>query len=202
MNILLIGLDSRKDLHGNDLPREILDQLHAGGPDDGGYNTNTLILAHVSPDNRVVAFSIPRDDFVHAEGISGYDHIKIKQAYGLAKAQVEQKLADQGVGDQDSLESAGREAGRAATLRAVRSLSRVPIDYFAEINLAGFYDVARRWAGQVCLNHAVSTTIRVRFPGQPQRLDAAQALAFVRQRHGLDNGDLDRPTASRPSWCR
>lgn len=84
MNILLIGLDSRKDLHGNDLPREILDQLHAGGSDDGGYDTNTLILAHVSPDNRVVAFSIPRDDFVHAEGISGYDHIKIKQAYGLA----------------------------------------------------------------------------------------------------------------------
>jgi hypothetical protein len=30
------------------------------------------------------------------------------------------------------------------------------------------------------------------FPAGPQRLDAAQALAFVRQRHGLDNGDLDR----------
>src|SRR5659263_284426 len=30
MNILLIGLDSRKDQQGNDLPQEILDQLHAG----------------------------------------------------------------------------------------------------------------------------------------------------------------------------
>ena len=153
-----------------------------------------MILAHVSPDNRVVAFSIPRDDFVHAEGISGYDHIKIKQAYGLAKAQVEQKLADQGVGDQDSLESAGREAGRAATLRAVRSLTGVPIDYFAEINLAGFYDVAQALGGvQVCLNHAVYDDYSgADFPAGPQRLDAAQALAFVRQRHGLDNGDLDR----------
>jgi hypothetical protein len=30
------------------------------------------------------------------------------------------------------------------------------------------------------------------FPAGPQRLDASQALAFVRQRHGLENGDLDR----------
>src|SRR5277367_6683137 len=44
MNILLIGLDSRKDQDGNDLPNSILKQLHAGDSDDGGYNTNTLIL--------------------------------------------------------------------------------------------------------------------------------------------------------------
>jgi LCP family protein required for cell wall assembly len=194
MNILLIGLDSRKDQHGNDLPQEILDQLHAGGSDDGGYNTNTLILAHVGPDNRVVAFSIPRDDYVRAEGITGYDHIKIKQAYGLAKQQAEQKLGEHGVTDQDNLESAGREAGRAATLRAVRSLTGVPIDYFAEINLAGFYDVAQALGGvDVCLNHAVYDDYSgADFSAGPQRLDAAQALAFVRQRHGLDNGDLDR----------
>jgi len=37
MNILLIGLDSRKDQHGDDLPQQLLDQLHAGGSDDGGY---------------------------------------------------------------------------------------------------------------------------------------------------------------------
>ncbi|MBV9514321.1 MAG: LCP family protein [Mycobacteriaceae bacterium] len=194
MNILLIGLDSRKDQHGNDLPQEILDELHAGGSDDGGYNTNTLILAHVSADNRVVAFSIPRDDYVRADGITGYDHIKIKQAYGLAKQQAEQKLNDEGVTDQDSLESAGREAGRAATLRAVRNLTGVPIDYFAEINLAGFYDVAQALGGvEVCLNNAVYDDYSgADFPAGRQRLDAAQALAFVRQRHGLDNGDLDR----------
>src|SRR5664279_6333201 len=44
MNILLIGLDSRKDQDGNPLPQEVLDQLHAGDSDQGGYNTNTLIL--------------------------------------------------------------------------------------------------------------------------------------------------------------
>ncbi|MBX9639188.1 MAG: LytR family transcriptional regulator, partial [Mycobacteriaceae bacterium] len=54
MNILLIGLDSRKDQEGNDLPWSILKHLHAGDSDQGGYNTNTLILVHVGADGRVV----------------------------------------------------------------------------------------------------------------------------------------------------
>lgn len=194
MNVLLIGLDSRKDQQGNDLPQELLDQLHAGDSDAGGYNTNTLILAHIDADDRVTAFSIPRDDYVAADGIPGNDHIKIKEAYGLAKAAAEQTLVDQGIGDQQVLESKGREAGRAATLRQVRDLTGQPIDYFAEVNLAGFYDLASALGSvQVCLNHPVSDDFSgADFPAGPQTLDASQALAFVRQRHGLDNGDLDR----------
>ncbi|OMC56938.1 transcriptional regulator, LytR family protein [Mycobacterium sp. IS-836] len=194
MNILLIGLDSRKDQDGNDLPSSILRQLHAGDSDDGGYNTNTLILVHVGADNKVTAFSIPRDDWVPFNGVPGYNHIKIKEAYGLTKQYVAQKLANQGGSSQRELETRGREAGRAATLRAVRSLTGVPIDYFAEVNLAGFYDLAQTLGGvDVCLNHAVYDSYSgADFPAGPQRLDASQALAFVRQRHGLDNGDLDR----------
>ncbi|MFP1154777.1 LCP family protein [Mycobacterium sherrisii] len=194
MNILLIGLDSRKDQNGNDLPNSILKQLHAGDSDDGGYNTNTLILVHVGADNKVVAFSIPRDDWVPFNGVPGYNHIKIKEAYGLTKQYVAQKLANQGVSSQKELETKGREAARAATLRAVRSLTGVPIDYFAEVNLAGFYDLAQSLGGvNVCLNHAVYDSYSgADFPAGPQRLDASEALAFVRQRHGLDNGDLDR----------
>lgn len=194
MNILLIGLDSRKDQDGNDLPYSILKHLHAGDSDDGGYNTNTLILVHVSADNKVVAFSIPRDDWVPFTGVPGYNHIKIKEAYGLTKQYVAQKLANQGTSSQKELETKGREAGRAATLRAVRSLTGVPIDYFAEVNLAGFYDLAQTLGGvEVCLNHAVHDSYSgADFPAGRQRLDASEALSFVRQRHGLDNGDLDR----------
>ena len=194
MNILLIGLDSRKDQDGNDLPSSILKQLHAGDSDDGGYNTNTLILVHVGDDNKVTAFSIPRDDWVPFNGVPGYNHIKIKEAYGLTKQYVAQKLANQGASSQRELETRGREAGRAATLRAVRSLTGVPIDYFAEVNLAGFYDLAQTLGGvDVCLNHEVYDSYSgADFPAGPQRLDASQALAFVRQRHGLENGDLDR----------
>lgn len=194
MNILLIGLDSRKDQDGNQLPRAILNRLHAGDSDAGGYNTNTLILVHVAADNRAVALSIPRDDYVPFHAVPGYNHIKIKEAYGLTKQYTEQKLVDQGVSDQKELETRGREAGRAATLRAVRNLTGVPIDYFAEINLAGFYDLTQSLGGvDVCLRHAVYDPYSgADFPAGRQTLDAQQALAFVRQRHGLENGDLDR----------
>jgi LCP family protein required for cell wall assembly len=193
-NILLIGLDSRKDQDGNDLPWAMLKHLHAGDSDDGGYNTNTLILVHVSADDRVTAFSIPRDDWVPFNGVPGYNHIKIKEAYGLTKQYVEQKMINKGVGDQKELETKGREAGRSATLKAVRSLTGVPIDRFAEVNLAGFYDLTQSLGGvDVCLKHAVYDSYSgADFPAGPQTLDAEQALAFVRQRHGLENGDLDR----------
>jgi len=194
MNILLIGLDSRKDQDGNDLPWALLKHLHAGDSDDGGYNTNTLILAHVSADDRVTAFSIPRDDWVKFSGMPGYNHIKIKEAYGITKQYVEQKLIDKGVSDQKELETKGREAGRAATLKAVRNLTGVPIDRFAEVNLAGFYDLTQSLGGvDVCLKHAVYDSYSgADFPAGRQTLDAEQALSFVRQRHGLENGDLDR----------
>ena len=194
MNILLIGLDSRKDQDGNELPDGLLDKLHAGDSDSGGYNTNTLILVHISADDRVVAFSIPRDDYVAVTGIKGYSHIKIKEAYGLTKAQTEQKLADEGVSDRKELERDGREAGRKATIRAVRNLTGQPIDYFAEVNLASFYHLADSLGGvEVCLNHAVHDDYSgADFPAGRQILNAEQALAFVRQRHGLENGDLDR----------
>jgi LytR_cpsA_psr family/LytR cell envelope-related transcriptional attenuator len=45
----------------------------------------------------------------------------------------------------------------------------------------------------VCLKHAVYDSYSgADFPAGRQTLDAEQALAFVRQRHGLENGDLDR----------
>lgn len=79
-------------------------------------------------------------------------------------------------------------------MQTVRSLVGVPIDHFAEVNLAGFYDLASSLGGvAVCLNHAVHDDYSgANFPAGEQTLNGAQVLAFVRQRHGLDNGDLDR----------
>ncbi|WP_441948548.1 LCP family protein [Nocardia sp. 2TAF39] len=196
LNILLIGLDTRKDQNGNDLPKPILDQLHAGDGEEGGYNANSLILLHIPADMRkIVAFSIPRDDYVQVSGIPGYDHAKIKEAYGLKKAAAQTKLIAAGEKDQVTLEREGREAGRASIVSTVRNLVGVPIDRFAEISLAGFYDLATALGGvDVCLNHAVDDSYYsgATFPAGPQHLDGSEALAFVRQRHGLENGDLDR----------
>ncbi|QLE70638.1 LytR family transcriptional regulator [Streptomyces rectiverticillatus] len=193
VNLLLIGLDSRKDMNGNDLPKEFVqDELHAGSSDIGGYNTNTLILMHIpAGGGKVTAFSIPRDDYVEIAGGRG-EH-KIKEAYGIAKAEAEEKLSARGVKGAE-LEHRGREAGREATLATVQSFLGVPIDHFAELNLLGFYDIAKVVQPvQVCLKHPVRDRYSgADFPAGLQELDARQALAFVRQRHGLAGGDLDR----------
>lgn len=121
VNILLIGLDTRRDQQGNPLPPQILDQLHAGDGDEGGYNTTTLILLHVpAGGGRATAFSVPRDDLVP---IPGYRPDKIKQAYGVTKAAVQARMAAQGVTDRATLEQAGREAGRQATIGVVQTLT-------------------------------------------------------------------------------
>ena len=194
INVLLMGLDSRRDNQGNDLPPAILQQLHAGSSSDvGGYNTNTLILLHVPADgSRAVALSVPRDDYVDLpEGLGKH---KIKEAYGRAKADAENAARSTGTTDRASLEQLGREAGRHAAIDAVQQLLGVTVDHFAEINLAGFYDLANALGGvQVCLREPVRDWYSgADFPAGVQTLGGAQALAFVRQRHGLTNGDLDR----------
>jgi LCP family protein required for cell wall assembly len=194
LNILLMGLDSRRDLNGNDLPDSILDQLHAGSSSDvGGYNTNTLILLHVPADgSRAVALSIPRDDYVDLP--DGLGKHKIKEAYGRAKAAAEDAAAAAGTTDSAQLEQIGREAGRRAAVEAVDSFLGVSVDHFVEINLAGFYDLANALGGvEVCLREPAHDWYSgADFPAGVQTLDGAQSLAFVRQRHGLANGDLDR----------
>ena len=193
-NILLMGLDSRRDMDGNDLSPAVLAQLHAGSSSDvGGYNTNTLILLHVPADgSRAVALSIPRDDYVDLPG--GLGKHKIKEAYGLSKEAAENAAHAAGVTDSAQLEHIGREAGRRAAVETVEQFLNVPVDHFVEINLAGFADLAGALGGvDVCLRAPVHDWYSgADFTAGMHTLNGPQALAFVRQRHGLPNGDLDR----------
>ncbi|GLW56879.1 LCP family protein [Kitasatospora phosalacinea] len=210
VNILLIGLDSRKNMDGTDLPKEFVqDELHAGSSEIGGYNTNSLIVLHIPPSGKAQAVSIPRDDWVQTYGADGRMH-KIKEAYGYAKEAAEEKLRAKGLNGAE-LEQQSREAGRSATIQTVQKLLDIPIDHFAEVNLIGFYDIAKALEPiPVCLNNAVDDPIVSRItdskgnvtrpgggtglqlPAGVSQLNAAQALSFVRQRHNLTNGDLDR----------
>jgi LCP family protein required for cell wall assembly len=196
LNILVIGLTTRLDQNGNELPKNVLDALHAGDGSVGGYNTNTMIVLHVPGDgSRVQAVSIPRDDYVQfAKPVDGEKSGKIKEAYGLAKDEEWNRLYNQGTTDHASLEQQSREAGRKATIDNVQQLLGIHVDHFAEISLAGFYDLATQLGGvDVCLNHATSDPKSgANFPAGQQHLDGAQALAFVRQRDNLTNEDLDR----------
>lgn len=202
-NILLMGLESRRDWNGNILPQSILSKLHAGSrrgiADEGvgGNTTNTLILIHLfAGGKKAVGFSIPRDDWVtFADTVGPQQAGKIDQAYGLSlyyqEATLRQKYPNM---SNNRLAFLGNEAGRAAAVATVEKLTGVHIDHFAEVNLDGFYELARIFGGvEVCLKQPVHDSYSgANFRAGYQHLNAAQALAFVRQRHGLPNGDLDR----------
>lgn len=200
-NILIMGLDSRRDQNGNPLPQAVLDQLHAGDSDNGGYNTNVLMLVHLpGGGGQPVGISIPRDDYVQLpDRPSGQARAKIKEAYGLAKAEAEHTMRDEGVRDQRQLEHDGREAGRKAAINTVQEFLGVHIDHFVEVTLVGFYDLAEALGKvTVCLQGPTQDSYSgARFVGGNQQLNATQALAFVRQRRDyvhpeLNFTDLDR----------
>jgi LCP family protein required for cell wall assembly len=201
-NILLMGVESRRYWNGNILPAGILRQLHAGNAQavasgTGGNATNTLILIHIpAGGHKAVGFSIPRDDWVQfADTIGPQQSGKIDQAYGVSLYYREQQLRSQDLGlGQDQLAVLGNEAGQAAAVATIEKLTGVHIDHFAVVNLYGFYELAKVLGGvEVCLRHPVhDVKSGANFRAGYQHLDAAQALAFVRQRDGLLNGDLDR----------
>src|SRR6266705_2768617 len=164
-NILLMGLESRTDWNGNVLPNDILNALHAGSRQGvlyegvGGNATNTLILIHIpAGGKRAIGFSIPRDDWVtFPETYDGQTQGKLDQAYGDALAAKESQVRQQNPNmSQRQVAFQGNEAGRAATVATVESFTGVHIDHFAEVNLDGFYELAKVLGGvQVCLNHPV-----------------------------------------------
>jgi LCP family protein required for cell wall assembly len=210
-NILLLGVDSRTDPQGDPLPPAMLDALHAGGSTDGGDTADSIIVVHVpAGGGRATAISIPRDSYVQLAG--GYGKHKINSAYSRAVADTTDTLTG-GSGSAGSPSSsfapqagpvpspndpavrrAALAAGARTTIDTVQALTGLTITHFASVNLAGFADVSQAIGGvPVCLRAPVDDSYSgLRLPAGPQLVSGAQALAFVRQRHGLPNGDLDR----------
>ena len=78
IDILLVGMDSRTDAHGNPLSEDELAALHAG--DDVSTNTDTIILVRIPNNGKsATAISVPRDSYVKAPGL---DKTKINGVYG------------------------------------------------------------------------------------------------------------------------
>src|SRR6476659_931033 len=191
IDILLVGMDSRTDAHGNPLSQEELATLLAG--DDAATNTDTIILVRIPNNGKsATAISIPRDSYVEAPGVG---KMKINGVYGSVKEEKRIKLVESGVSDAKA-ESQAAEAGREALIKPVANLTGVTVDHYAEIGLLGFALITDALGGvNVCLKEAVYEPLSgADFPAGWQKLDGPQALSFVRQRHDLPRGDLDRVT--------
>src|ERR1043165_2637111 len=192
IDILLVGMDSRTDAHGNPLSQEELATLRAG--DDVSTNTDTIILIRIPNNGRsATAISIPRDSYVEAPGIG---KMKINGVYGSVHLEKMKKLVEEQGVDPSVAEPEANEAGREALIKTVANLTGVTVDHYAEIGLLGFALITDALGGvNVCLKNPVYEPLSgADFPAGWQQLDGPQALSFVRQRHDLPRGDLDRVT--------
>jgi LCP family protein required for cell wall assembly len=176
MNLLLVGNDSRATATD-----EELDQLNTTAHD--GINTDTMILVHVPADGSKASFvSFPRDSYVEIPGY-GWDKLNAAYAYGY------QYEAAEGASDKDR-----QASGAQLLVQTISSLTGLQIDHYAEVDLLGFFKLSSV-VGGVEVN--LCEPVRDKFSGVDlqagvQTISGEQALAFVRQRHGLPRGDFDR----------
>jgi LCP family protein required for cell wall assembly len=171
LNVLLIGTDKR--------------------PNEGTWNTDTLIVASIDPASRQVAmFSLPRDTVgvplppIPARSVFGatWDR-KINALFGQARARPD-------------LFPGGGYEGLKDTLGY---LYGIPINYFVEVDFSGFKTVVEALGG-VTVNVQVPVvddyypgdagTLRVYIPTGVQHMSGSQALVYARSRHG--SNDFDR----------
>ncbi len=192
IDILLVGMDSRTDAHGNPLSAEELATLRAG--DDVSTNTDTIILIRIPNNGKsATAISIPRDSYVEAPD---FGKTKINGVFGEVKLEKMKEYVEEQGEDPATAEPKAVEAGREALIETVAHLTGVTVDHYAEIGLLGFSLITDALGGvDVCLKNPVYEPLSgADFPAGWQQLNGPQALSFVRQRHDLPRGDLDRVT--------
>jgi LCP family protein required for cell wall assembly len=185
-NILLIGNDSRAGAS----PAEL--KALSTANDGGSVNTDTMMVLHVPSDGgRASIISFPRDSWV---SIPGHGKGKINSAYGTAYSAAK---------DAGHSETGAQSDGIILTIKTINALTGLHIDHYMQVNLLGFYRISNAIGGvTVCLNAAQNPNTDsdafgrgysgINLPKGVSVIKGSQALAFVRQRHGLPRGDLDR----------
>ncbi len=169
-NILLVGDDHRPAGATAKQLAEIGTTL-----DGGGTNTDTMMVLHVPANgSKATLISFPRDSWVNIPGF-GMNKLNAAFAFGTRNGK-------------------GDAGGAQLLIRVIQNMTGLTIDHFVRVSLLGFYNIAKALGPiQVCLNHAVNDPYStLHLPAGVSTLNAQQALAFVRQRHGLPRGDLDR----------
>lgn len=130
----------------------------------GSQRSDVIMLATVQPDGTTGSVvSIPRDSWVDIPG-RGMNKINAAYAFG----------------------------GPSLLIETVEKLSGVRVDHFGVIDFAGFQTLVDSVGGIDVTVAQDTSNMGVNFTAGPNHLDGAQALAYVRQRYDLPNGDIDR----------
>jgi LCP family protein required for cell wall assembly len=162
VNFLLVGSDNRAGT-GHEFESE-------GAVD--GERSDTTMIANLAPDGTTTLVSFPRDTLV---AIPGHGRGKLNSAITIG--------------------------GPSLLIKTVERMTQIRIDHYVSVDLDGFRRMTNAIGGvTVCLRPLPDgSTANLRDPWSQWRgvvganhIDGEQALAFVRQRHGLPNGDFDR----------
>lgn len=138
------------------------------GSGDAG-RSDVLMLAHVNATkDKVYLVSFPRDMWVTVPG-HGKAKINAADAWGGAKL----------------------------TIETLQALTGVKADHAAQLDFEGFINLTNVLGGVTVNNTQASSVGNYHWPKGQVTLQGAEALAYVRQRHGLANGDLDRAARQR-----
>jgi LCP family protein required for cell wall assembly len=92
------------------------------------------------------------------------------------------------------LNSAFENGGPSLLIRTIEELSGLRVDNYVQIDFDGFQSMVNTLGGvEVCLSEpAKEKDSGIDLEAGRQTIKGSQALAFVRQRKGLPNGDIDR----------
>jgi LCP family protein required for cell wall assembly len=135
--------------------------------------TDSMMVVHVSADRKSVdVVSIPRDSWVD---IPGFGKGKINSAYA--------------------------EGGPPLLIQTIEQLTGVRIDHMGIVDFTGFKDMTDALGGVVLTVPVATQDSRNYFKAGTYRMNGKQALGYVRQRHGLPNGDFDRMKRQQ-NWIR
>ena len=174
-NWLLVGTDSRAGSDGE-----------FGSVD--GQRSDTTILAHLDADGTTTMVSFPRDMLV---SIPAYTDSTGKKFPARM----------------DKFTNAILEGGPSLLVATVQKLTGIPIDHYVSVDLEGFKKISEVLNGvNVCIKPAPAsadedngalTNINDGYSGfhgkyGEQKVAGDSAVAFVRQRHGLPDGDISR----------
>jgi LCP family protein required for cell wall assembly len=168
-NVLLVGSDNRS---GDDS----FAQAPKGQEQVIGQRSDTVMLAHLAKGHqKATLVSLPRDAWIN---IPAYTDSK-----GVAHP-----------AHMDKLNAAFSLGGAPLLVNTVQQLTGVHIDHYVEIDFVGFQNMVNALGGvDVCLARpAKDRYTGINLSAGNHHLDGAQALAFVRQRHNLPLGDIDR----------
>ena len=132
--------------------------------DAGGGRSDVIVLVHINNDrSRVDLVHFPRDLYVNVPG-HGKDKINAAYAYG----------------------------GAPLLVRTVQDLIHTPIDHVSIIGFEGFKAMTDAVGGVDVFAEESSTSPTGNIVKGLNHLNGDQALAFVRERHQLSEGDISR----------